>query len=149
MKETLKSQFQNVRFTLFVALAVWLKTYIITRTSFDLKLESFMQEFILFISPLADHYCLWALHYLQKEKRNYIALGINFVLTFILVGNVMFYGFYNDFVTLPVLGQTSNFGSLGSSVKELFNYKIILAFADILVFFILLKRRKTLHRQSV
>ncbi len=54
----------------------------------------------------------------------------------------MFYGFYNDFVTLPVLGQTSNFGSLGSSVKELFNYKIILAFADIIVFFILLKKMK-------
>ena len=54
----------------------------------------------------------------------------------------MFYGFYNDFVTLPVLGQTSNFGSLGSSVKELFNYKIILAFADIIVFFVLLKKMK-------
>ncbi|MCW9132846.1 LTA synthase family protein [Bacillus paramycoides] len=143
MKETMKSQFQNVRFTLFVALAIWLKTYIITRTSFDLKLESFMQEFILFLSPLAASLLFVGLALFAKgKKRNYIALGINFVLTIILVGNVMFYGFYNDFVTLPVLGQTSNFGSLGSSVKELFNFKIILAFADIIVFFILLKKKK-------
>lgn len=54
----------------------------------------------------------------------------------------MFYGFYNDFVTLPVLGQTSNFGQLGSSVKELLNYKIIVAFADIILFFVLLKKKK-------
>lgn len=143
MKETLKSQFQNVRFTVFVALALWLKTYLITRTSFDLKLESFMQEFILFLSPLAASLLLVGLALFAKgKKRNYIALGINFVLTIVLVGNVMFYGFYNDFVTLPVLGQTSNFGSLGSSVKELFNYKIILAFADIIIFFVLLKKMK-------
>ncbi|MBL1992444.1 hypothetical protein ELE59_29870, partial [Klebsiella pneumoniae] len=102
-----------------------------------------MQEFILFLSPLAASLLLVGLALFAKgKKRNYIALGINFVLTIVLVGNVMFYGFYNDFVTLPVLGQTSNFGSLGSSVKELFNYKIILAFADIIVFFILLKKMK-------
>ncbi|PEB55902.1 hypothetical protein CON65_24240 [Bacillus pseudomycoides] len=143
MKESLKSQFHNVRFTLFVALAVWLKTYIITRTSFDLKLESFMQEFILFISPLATSLLFVGLALFAKgKKRNYIALGIDCVLTIILVGNVMFYGFYNDFVTLPVLFQTSNFGQLGSSVKELLNYKIIVAFADIILFFVLLKKKK-------
>ncbi|MFD0770720.1 LTA synthase family protein [Bacillus sp. CGMCC 1.60114] len=143
MKESLKLQFQNVRFTLFIAISVWLKTYIITRTSFDLKLESFMQEFILFISPLASSLFLVGLALFAKgKKRNYIALGIDFILTIVLVGNVMFYGFYNDFVTLPVLGQTSNFGSLGSSVKELLNYKIVVAFADIIFFAILLKKKK-------
>lgn len=68
MKETMKSQFQNVRFTLFVALAVWLKSYIITRTSFDLKLESFMQEFILFISPLAASLLFVGLALFAKGK---------------------------------------------------------------------------------
>ena len=72
------------------------------------------------------------------EKRNYIALCINFLLTIVLVGNVMFYDFYSDFVTLPVLGQTSNFGQLGGSIIEILNYKIILAFVDIIFFFILL-----------
>ncbi len=53
----------------------------------------------------------------------------------------MFYDFYSDFVTLPVLGQTSNFGQLGGSIIEILNYKIILAFADIIFFFILLKKK--------
>ncbi|TKI04641.1 LTA synthase family protein, partial [Bacillus wiedmannii] len=75
------------------------------------------------------------------EKRNYIALCINLLLTIVLVGNVMFYDFYSDFVTLPVLGQTSNFGQLGGSIIEILNYKIILAFVDIIFFFILLKKK--------
>jgi phosphoglycerol transferase MdoB-like AlkP superfamily enzyme len=133
MKESLKAQFKNVRFVLLTVLLVWLKTYIVTRMSFDLKLESFMQEFILFISPLAASLLLVGLSLFAKgHKRNYVAICINFILTFILVGNVAFYGFFNDFVTLPVLTQTSNFGSLGSSVKELMSLKVLAVFADIL-----------------
>ncbi|GAA3319346.1 hypothetical protein GCM10020331_025860 [Ectobacillus funiculus] len=83
-----------------------------------------MQEFILFISPLASSLLLVGLSlFLTGNKRNYMAIFMDFLLTVILIGNVMFYGFFNDFVTLPVLMQTSNFGSLGSSIKELFNYK--------------------------
>jgi lipoteichoic acid synthase len=124
-------------------LLVWLKTYIVTRISFDLKLESFMQEFILFISPLASSLLLVGLALFAKgKKRNYIALFIDFLLTVILVGNVAFYGFFNDFVTLPVLTQTSNFGSLGSSVKELLSFKVLAVFADIIILLFVLKKKK-------
>lgn len=44
------------------------KTYLITRTSFDLKLESFMQEFILFLSPLAASLLLVGLALFAKGK---------------------------------------------------------------------------------
>lgn len=142
MKNKINLQMQNISFVLIIALAVWLKTYLITRFSFDLKIESSTQELILFISPLAASLAFVGLAlFATGEKRNYIALCINFLLTIILVGNVMFYDFYSDFVTLPVLGQTSNFGQLGSSIIEILNYKIILAFVDIIFFFILLKKK--------
>ena len=142
MKNKINLQMQNISFVLIIALAVWLKTYLITRFSFDLKIESSTQELILFISPLAASLAFvgFAL-FATGEKRNYIALCIEFLLTIVLVGNVMFYDFYSDFVTLPVLGQTSNFGQLGGSIIEILNYKIILAFADIIFFFILLKKK--------
>ncbi|AJH72678.1 LTA synthase family protein [Bacillus tropicus] len=142
MKNKINLQMQNISFVLIISLAVWLKTYLITRFSFDLKIESSTQELILFISPLAASLAFvgFAL-FATGEKRNYIALCINFLLTIVLVGNVMFYDFYSDFVTLPVLGQTSNFGQLGGSIIEILNYKIILAFADIIFFFILLKKK--------
>ncbi|MCC0759172.1 LTA synthase family protein [Bacillus sp. BRTN] len=142
MKNKINLQMQNISFVLIIALAVWLKTYLITRFSFDLKIESSTQELILFISPLAASLAFVGLAlFATGEKRNYIALCINFLLTIILVGNVMFYDFYSDFVTLPVLGQTSNFGQLGGSIIEILNYKIIRAFVDIIFFFILLKKK--------
>ncbi len=142
MKNKINLQMQNISFVLIIALAVWLKTYLITRFSFDLKIESSTQELILFISPLAASLAFvgFAL-FTTGEKRNYIALCINFLLTIVLVGNVMFYDFYSDFVTLPVLGQTSNFGQVGGSIIEILNYKIILAFVDIIFFFIMLKKK--------
>ncbi|MFD3448387.1 LTA synthase family protein [Microbacteriaceae bacterium 4G12] len=147
MKETLKTQFQSIRFVLLTALLIWLKTYIVTRLSFDLKLESPRQEFILFISPMASSMILIGLSLFAKgPKRNYVALIIDFIMTVILIGNVMFYGFYNDFVTLPVLMQTSNFNGLGSSVKELFSYKLVLVFADIIVLFYFLKKKNHLWK---
>ncbi|AYF07773.1 MULTISPECIES: LTA synthase family protein [Bacillus] len=142
MKNKINLQMQNISFVLIIAMAVWLKTYLITRFSFDLKIESSTQELILFISPLAASLAFVGLAlFATGEKRNYIALCINFLLTIVLVGNVMFYDFYSDFVTLPVLGQTSNFGQLGGSIIEILNYKIILAFVDIIFFFILLKKK--------
>ncbi|PRT33993.1 LTA synthase family protein [Bacillus wiedmannii] len=142
MKNKINLQMQNISFVLIIALAVWLKTYLITRFSFDLKIESSTQELILFISPLAASLAfVGSALFATGEKRNYIALCINLLLTIVLVGNVMFYDFYSDFVTLPVLGQTSNFGQLGGSIIEILNYKIILAFVDIIFFFILLKKK--------
>lgn len=147
MKNKINLQMQNISFVIIMALAVWLKTYLITRFSFDLKIESSTQELILFISPLAASLAFVGLAlFTTGEKRNYIALGINFLLTIVLVGNVMFYDFYSDFVTLPVLGQTSNFGQLGGSIIEILNYKIILAFVDIVFFFILLKKKSLVFK---
>ncbi|QWG59868.1 LTA synthase family protein [Bacillus mycoides] len=147
MKNKINLQMQNISFVLIIALAVWLKTYLITRFSFDLKIESSTQELILFISPLAASLAFVGLAlFATGEKRNYIALCINFLLTIVLVGNVMFYDFYSDFVTLPVLGQTSNFTQLGGSIKEILNYKIILAFVDIIFFFILLKKKSIVFK---
>lgn len=147
MKNKINLQMQNISFVIIMALAVWLKTYLITRFNFDLKIESSTQELILFISPLAASLAFVGLALFSTgEKRNYIALCINFLLTIVLVGNVMFYDFYSDFVTLPVLGQTSNFGQLGGSIIEILNYKIILAFVDIVFFFILLKKKSLVFK---
>lgn len=141
MPTSLKATFSRVRFVLLVALVVWLKTYLVTLIGFDLKIDTIFQNIILFISPLASSLFLvgFALFF-KGNKRNTIALLINFVLTAILCGNVLFYGFFNDFVTLPVLFQTSNMGDLGSSVKELASFKIFFMFADIVILYILLKK---------
>lgn len=141
MPTSLKATFSRVRFVLLVALVVWLKTYLVTLFGFDLKIDTFFQNLILFISPLASSLFLVGIAlFFKGNKRNTIALLLNFILTFVLCGNVLFYGFFNDFVTLPVLFQTSNMGDLGSSVKELASFKIFFMFADIVILYFLLKK---------
>src|SRR5699024_8378514 len=44
---------------------------------------------------------------------------IHSFMSLLLYANVVFYRFNSDFITLPILTQTSNFGSLGSSILSL------------------------------
>lgn len=64
------------------------------------------------------------------------------MLTGILIANTVFYGFYIDFITIPVLFQASNMGDMGSAVQELFHPLYIALFLDIAVLFYLGKRHK-------
>lgn len=48
-----KSFFSKISFLLIATLLMWLKTYVVYKTSFNIKIENFMQEFILFINPLS------------------------------------------------------------------------------------------------
>jgi len=113
------SIWRKTKITLIACATVllWIKTYITYKTSFDLKIENHMQEFILFINPLSFILIIFGLGLFMKEKKQtrYILIT-SFLMSFILYANVVFYRFFNDFITLPVLFQTSNFGDLGSSV---------------------------------
>lgn len=115
--------------------ATWIKTVIVYHTSFDMKLENAMQHFILFINPLS--FLLFAyglsLFFKSSKARNRYIISISVILSIVLFGNVGFYRFYDDFITLPVLFQTSNFGDLGSSAASIIGLWDILFFADVII----------------
>lgn len=115
---------------------LWLKTYIVYKTSFDIKIENWRQGFILFINPLSFLMFLLGISLFMSEKKQkrYI-LFCSFFVSFILFANVVFYRFFNDFLTLPVLFQTSNMSALGSSVSELLHWKDLLYFTDFFILF--------------
>ncbi|NQD67717.1 LTA synthase family protein, partial [Bacillus haikouensis] len=58
---------------------------------------------------------------------------------FILYGNVVFYRFFDDFLTLPVLFQTSNFSDLGSSASAIIGWKDLFYFADVILLIAFIK----------
>lgn len=125
----------------FAVLATWIKTVIVYQSSFDMKIENGMQFFILFINPLSFLLFAYGISLLFKKAkvRNRYILFVSFILSIVLYGNVAFYRFYNDFITLPVLFQTSNFGDLGTSAAAIINAYDILYFADVIVLFIFFK----------
>ena len=97
---------------IFAIIATWIKTFIVYQTSFDLDIENGMQLFILFINPLSFVLFIYGLSLFFKSNkvRSRYIITVSIVLSIVLYGNVAFYRFYNDFITLPVLLQTRNFG---------------------------------------
>ncbi|MEE1132570.1 MAG: LTA synthase family protein [Caryophanon sp.] len=116
-------------------IATWLKTAITYEVSFDLNIENIMQQLILWINPLSFLLIIYGLSLFLKttKARNRYIVITSIILSVVLYGNVAFYRFYNDFVTLPVLFQTSNFGDLGTSAAEIVSLWDLLYFIDIVI----------------
>lgn len=133
----------RVTLPLLAAVLLWIKTYIVYKTSFNINIENVMQEFILFISPLSFLLFIFgiALFFKSEKVRNRYLMITSIVLTLILYGNVGFYRFFNDFLTLPVLFQTSNFADLGNSVTELLQFADILFLTDIFILAWVIKKK--------
>ncbi|GEK33922.1 LTA synthase family protein [Kurthia sibirica] len=127
---------------LIIAIVVmWLQTYFTYKTSFDLDIENMMQQFILLINPIAFLLFVFgiSLFFKSYKVRNRFIISISVFLSILLYGNVVFYRFYSDFITLPVLFQTSNFGDLGNSVTTLINFSDIFYFTGLVIIILAIK----------
>lgn len=122
-------------------IATWLKTYIAYQTGFSITIDNFMQEAILFLSPLSLILFLYGGSlFLNKQKnKNWYLLVMTLITSIILYGNVAFYRFFSDFITLPVLFQTDNFGDLGSSAAASIYPTDILYFSDFILLLLAVK----------
>jgi lipoteichoic acid synthase len=121
---------------------LWMKTYIIQLTQFDLGIENSLQKFLLFINPIGSSILFLGFAFFFKGRKKYVSLiVIDFLLSFLLYSNVLYYRFFNDFITLPTLTQTQNFGDVSTSVGSLLKPYDFLFFIDILVLIALLAFR--------
>ncbi|MFX3659559.1 MAG: LTA synthase family protein [Ectobacillus sp.] len=132
--------YPKIKFALLAVLLLWIKTYIVYKLAFDIKIEDMMDEWILFMNPLSSLLCFVGLALFANKHRNRYILGISFLLSLLLFSNAVFYGFFDDFVTLPVLFQTNNMADLGTSIRELMTYKTFLAFLDVIILWGLLRK---------
>ncbi|WP_290438400.1 LTA synthase family protein [Planococcus maritimus] len=119
---------------LLAVVMLWAKTYISQKTQFTLEVEGGLQEFLLLINPLGSALLLLSLSLFFKGMRKYWALlSIYLGMSILLYANIVYYRFFSDFITLPTLFQTQNFGDLGGSVLTLIQPLDILFFADVLL----------------
>ena len=125
----------------FIAvLLFWLKTYVVYELEFTLGIDNKMQEFLLFINPLSSALLFLGVSLLFKKRgANVMLVLMNFVLSFVLYANVVYYRFFNDFITIPVLMQTKvNGGQLGDSTLSLMSPWDILYFTDTILLIVLM-----------
>ncbi|WP_080846324.1 LTA synthase family protein [Cytobacillus gottheilii] len=110
---------------------LWMKTYIVQLTQFELGIENTLQKTLLFLNPLGSAILFLGVASFFKGRRKYIALMVlYFFMSFLLYANTVYYRFFNDFITLPTLTQTQNFGDVSSSVLSLLRPYDLLFFAD-------------------
>ncbi|MDM5230486.1 LTA synthase family protein [Lysinibacillus pakistanensis] len=128
---------------LLAVLMLWFKTYFSQLSQFDLGVEGVIQQFLLLINPLGSAMLFLGFSFLFRGKRKYTSLVIIYTLMSILLyANIVYYRFFSDFITLPTLSQTQNFGDLGGSVLSLLKPYDILFFVDVFVMFYLRFSRK-------
>lgn len=121
--------------------ATWITTYVGYTTSFNMKIDNMMQHFILLMNPLSFLLFVYgiALFIKSTKKRNIYILTISIMTSVIMFANAVFYRFFNDFITLPVLFQTSNFKDLSSSVTSNMSVLDIFFFTDVLIVFLAIR----------
>lgn len=132
-----------IPFFLLAVVMLWIKTYVSQKTQFKLDVEGTLQELLLFINPLGSVLLLLSLSFFFKGARKYWSLLIIYTLMSVLLyANVVYYRFFSDFITLPTLFQTQNFGDLGGSVLTLIQPTDAFFFVDVLVLAYLVLSKK-------
>ena len=97
-----------------------------------------MQQFLLFFNPVSSALIFLGIALFARGRRLGLSLiAIYSLMSFLLYANVVFYRFNSDFITLPVLTQTSNFGSLGESIISLMVWYDLAYFLDIIILVVL------------
>ncbi|MGG5254012.1 LTA synthase family protein [Neobacillus sp. SM06] len=141
MEKLRLSQRLSNNYLAFFAIAIvlfWIKTYVTYQTVFKLGIDNSMQKFLLAINPVSSALFFFGFALLFKKRTKLALILINFVLSFLLYANVVYYRFFNDFITVPVLMQAKmNTGQLGDSVISLMSPTDIFFFTDTIILIIL------------
>ncbi|MFB5088385.1 LTA synthase family protein [Psychrobacillus sp. PGGUH221] len=119
-------------FYLFAVFMLWIKTYIIQVTQFNLGVEGILQQFLLILNPLGSAMLFLGFSFIFKGRGKYALLVVIYsLMSILLYANAVYYRFFSDFITLPTITQTQNFGDLGGSVISLLKPYDILFFIDV------------------
>lgn len=125
---------KHLGFFFFAVVLFWIKTIIAYQAEFNLGIDNGIQQFLSLVNPISSAIIFMGFALLAKGKRRFRALiGINLIMSFILYANIVYYRFFNDFITVPVLTQTKNFGDLGESVNALLHPYDPLYFLDTII----------------
>ncbi len=125
----------------FTALLLWIKTYLVYKLSFNLPTMNWKQELILIINPLSSVlFTLALIYFFPKRFHNRATWIIALIFSIVLYANTLYYRFFNDFITVPVLFQTNNVGDIGNSLIAQTYWYDIFFFLDILLIFYFVKK---------
>ncbi|KIL37739.1 hypothetical protein SD71_02025 [Cohnella kolymensis] len=121
---------------------IWLKTYLTHRLQFELPVTGWYQELILFISPASSILVLLGLSLLLlKDRPHRAVIIVSAVSGLMLLANMLYYRFFNDFITFSIMRETTHIWQLGASIFDLLRVSDIFVFADTALLLIMMRMR--------
>lgn len=143
MGKWISSHFHRYNLLYATMFLIWVKSVIVQRFVFILPIEDWYQETILLLTPISSTLLMigFALFWPVKKQPLMLVL-VSFFSSFILFANMVFYRFFNDFITVPVLFQSQNMGDLGESIIDLLSPLDFLVFLDVILLAYLVWGRK-------
>lgn len=134
---------KNQKLTLLAILITWLQTYIVYKFFFRLSLASLTEEILIFVNSLGPILLFYGwIYFLKPSKRSWGIMGVSALFSVIMIANTLFYKFYDDIMTLPILLQMDNTGGLGSSVMNLIDVKVLFLMINLPILIIANRRIK-------
>ncbi|PKR84342.1 LTA synthase family protein [Heyndrickxia camelliae] len=114
-----------------------IKTILVYFFEFDLRAKSFTEIILLLVNPIGSVVFLLGISFFFSKKIRIVFMLIMYiVMTGVLIGNILYYRFYIDYVTVPVLFQFQNVGGLSQSTVELLSWTDPLLIIDIVLLII-------------
>lgn len=141
--DKVKSAISRLKLYWLAVLFLTIKSYILYKVGFNISSDNMLQEFILIINPLSSAVLIFAIALLFKNRlRNVMIVAFSVIATLLLYFNLLYYRFFTDFLTLPVLFQTSNVSDIGSSILELTHFGDLFLLVDIILLSYLIAAKK-------
>lgn len=131
------------KFMWLAILLLWLKTYLLYKIGFNIKSDNLLQELLLFINPLSSTIVIIGFSVLFKNKfKNAMVMIMSLFATLVIYADLIYYRFYSDFLTWPVIFQANNLSGLQGSIIELINLIDVVIFIDIFILLFLFFKGK-------
>ncbi|RLQ90212.1 LTA synthase family protein [Planomicrobium sp. Y74] len=122
----------GIQLTLLITGILWLKTVIVCLIGFNLSIQSLFDIVLILTSSIGALLLVMGFSfYFGGKVKPAVLFGLSVVGTAILYGDLLYYRFYNDFVTAPILFQFDNVGGLSASTVELMSLWDVLLFIDL------------------
>ena len=117
---------KNQKLMFIASFMTWVQTYIVYKFFFRLSLVSLGEEILIVINSIGPILLIYgSIYFLKPSKRSFAVMGVSAFFSVIMIANTLFYKFYDDIMTLPILLQMDNTGGLGSSVMNLIDFKVL------------------------
>ena len=134
---------KNQKLMFIASFMTWLQTYIVYKFFFRLSLVSLGEEILIVINSIGPILLIYgSIYFLKPSKRSFAVIGVSALFSVIMIANTLFYKFYDDIMTLPILLQMDNTGGLGSSVMNLIDFKVLFLIMNLPILMVANRRLK-------